>query len=404
MNPPSPQSPELHEVDDNILALQKFQYFEIGLTRLLGGWLPGIVEWEAKHVVAEHLWDDAEHSRALRTRLWELRKPNPDAHIDPAWWKIIEQLASAPTDHALIGGVYLVFKDALANSYEQLAATTSVVYDSPTRKMMRNLVLQKREQIRWAAEWLGRLPCDSEEKQTAVRWESYARQLAAEAGLGGGPVSEAAVPPPGCDLPLPFPEAKRDARFQVSLAGGTRPESGDREQTVLWQFNNYAQEMQAAETLGSILWETGGMPWEFYHDVARHCWDEARHSRMGELRLAQLGHHPSEFPHMVGNYAWRQLIDPMRRFCVLTYIIEAGSFDYKHSSYEEHIASGDTESAKALLYDIIDETMHVRFGKKWLPKLMERYGCDMPLNNLVEECREITRRHTFSPEQQQAAA
>ena len=49
----------------------------------------------------------------------------------------------------------------------------------------------------------------------------------------------------------------------------------------LWRFKHYLNEMTAGETLGSILWMTPEMPWDFQHNVARHLWDEIRHSQLG---------------------------------------------------------------------------------------------------------------------------
>lgn len=58
--------------------LKRYQAFETHSSRLLGGWLPGIAKWEVKKQVAYHLWENMEHSRSLRTRLWELRVNKPD--------------------------------------------------------------------------------------------------------------------------------------------------------------------------------------------------------------------------------------------------------------------------------------------------------------------------------------
>ena len=207
-------------------------------------------------------------------------------------------------------------------------------------------------------------------------------------------------PPPGYgNSPLPFAEAKRDERFELHFTGIPRPEPDDAEGNRLFQFVNYAHEMQAAETLGSVLWEVGDMSWEFYYDVARHCYDEARHCQLGETRLAELGRHITEFPHCVTNYNWRQLIDPLRRYCVLTYVIEQDSFQYKHESYKRYLQEDDNESAEAVLFDIADETMHVRWGQKWVPELMEQAGYEGDAKELTEECRQILREHSVNPVQ-----
>jgi len=161
-------------------------------------------------------------------------------------------------------------------------------------------------------------------------------------------------------------------------------------------------EMQAAETLGSVLWEADNMPWEFYFDVARHCHDECRHCRMGEERLQELGHRIFDFPQFVGNYAWRQLYDPARRYGMLTYVIEQDSFALKHETYRQYVQRGDTRSAEAILYDIIDETLHVRWGTKWLPELLKSRREPASLDEFVAECRTAVRENSLSPAQRQS--
>lgn len=125
---------------------------------------------------------------------------------------------------------------------------------------------------------------------------------------------------------------------------------------------------------------------------------------MGEMRLAELGHHISDFPHSVANFTWRQLMDPMRRYCTLTYVIEADSFAYKRETYREHVEHGDDESAQAVLFDIADETLHVRWGAKWVPELMKVEGYEGSVDELVAECRAHTTANSASPLQRAAAA
>lgn len=162
-------------------------------------------------------------------------------------------------------------------------------------------------------------------------------------------------------------------------------------------------EMQAAETLGSVLWEVEGMDWEFYYDIARHCYDECRHCKMGEERVRKLGHEIHEFPQFVGNYAWRQLYDPMRRYAMLTYIIEQDSFALKHETYKNYVQLNDHASAEAVLYDIIDETMHVRWGTKWVTKLMEHQKEALPLDDIITECRQAVLDNSLAPAQRSSA-
>ncbi len=396
------------KMEEHVRQLQHFQAYEIQMSRLLGGWLPGISRWEVKHQVGAHLWEDAQHSREIRTRLWELRTANPDRGVAEVILPVINLLAAAQHDYEVLAAIYLVLKAELISSYKEYLGSTYVVYDSPTIPMLRKIVADEEEHLGWATQAVAELVQSSEAVRNVRRWTEFTHAALRAAGGVSGQERTARIelpdPPPAYTSLLPFPEAKRDERFNVRLDVSPMPDPDDRLGQVLFQFSNYSMEMQAAETLGSILWEVEEMPWEFYYDLARHCADEVRHSRLGETRLLELGYHVTEFPHSVGNYAWRQLIDPMRRYCALTEVIEAGGFEYKHATYQQHVEHGDTESAQAVLFDIIDETMHVRFGHKWVPRLIEHYQYDKSNEDLIEECRRITEQNSFVPLQRASAA
>ena len=377
-------------------TLGNLQALEMELARLLAGWLPGIVDWETKHAIAKQVWDCAEDSRRLRTRLWELRVPDPDRDALPRARGLVARLAAAANETELLAGTHLVLVRAMLEAYRDQLAITHPVYDAPSLPVLRRLVESKEAQLAWAERVVGDA-CEDESVQAGVtRWQRYAAEVVASAGgdAGNGPSGEDPVPPPGYQDPLPFPAARRDDRFVLAFESGPTLVPGDAESEVLYQFANYGAEMQAAETLGSTMWEVVGMPWEFYHDIARHTMDEARHARLGEARLAELGHALTDFPHSTANYAWRQLMDPLQRYCTLTLVIEADSFAYKHETYQKHVTRGDQESAQAVLFDIIDETMHVRWGRRWVPALMERYGYEASIDELVRICRDRTRRES----------
>lgn len=388
----------------NTDTLKRLQKLEILSSRLLGGWLPGIEKWELKHRVCFDLWTDAQHSKELRTRLWELRVPSPDRRIPGDVGSIAEAISRSQTDHEFLEAHYRVLKPAMLECYRALAEGTYQVYDAPTVSILHRIIREKEDQLEWAKTALADFN-DGEHLRNARRWRDYIQSVIDhDGGISGtgnanGTDGVPESPPATHMSPLPFAEARRDKRFKLQFAGLTPPSDEDPEQKRLFQFVNYAHEMQAAETLGSILWEAEGMEWEFYYDLARHCYDEERHSQLGETRLEQLGYHVSDFPHCVTNYNWRQLYDPLHRYCTLTYVIEADSFKYKHKTYQDYLAQGDQESAEAVLYDITDETLHVRWGQKWVPEMMKQAGCDKPLEELVTDCRSILMKHSVTPVQ-----
>ena len=380
----------------NIYRLQRFQAFEIQIARLLGGWLPGIRRWEVKHEIGLHIWQNAENSRDLRTRLWELRVMNPDRGVNDVVIPAVKELARAQHDYELLAGLYLVLKPALLASYRTMEQTTYDIYDYPTIPVLKRIISVTETQIEWANRTLAELTDSGEKKRQTRRWMTFTKDvLASIAGVGGdeGESHQTPVPPPAYSSLLPFSEAYRDKRFKLQIQLPPMPDMEKGGEWTTWQFMGYATEMQAAETLATCLWEVEGMEWEFYYDIARHCWDEVRHSQLGCRRLEQLGYHISDFPHSVSSYNWRQLYDPVIRYCALTYVIEAGAFKLKHKSYQHYLEQNDLESAQAVMYDIIDETMHVRWGAKWVPPLMKHYGYTETLDELVEKCRDITAKY-----------
>jgi uncharacterized ferritin-like protein (DUF455 family) len=147
--------------------------------------------------------------------------------------------------------------------------------------------------------------------------------------------------------------------------------------------------MQFAESLGAILHDTPEMPWAFHHDLARHCADEIRHTRMGCTRLAQLGENLRSFPMLLQNYALRSKLDPMERFCMMTLVIEASSFEKKRSNVKLFAEHGDTISERYESYDIRDEMMHVNFGHTWVPIMLRVAQDPRSVTVLVQHCRDV---------------
>ena len=57
-------------------------------------------------------------------------------------------------------------------------------------------------------------------------------------------------------------------------------------------------------------------------------------------------------------------------------IAETGHFKVKREAYADFRDGGDLASAEMMLYDIIDETMHVQYAHQWLPALAKRAALD----------------------------
>ncbi len=392
----------ISDAKSSTLALRHLHEWFTQLSRLAAGWLPGVGNFEAKFALADHLWQDMQMARDLRTRLWELRVGKPEVGVRDEIAPLIKRLACAQSEHEFLAAIYLGIKPALAQACRSYLASAHLIWDAPSLPILERAAAQTEAQVEWMSCHLMQPALIAE----ANRWQRYAAALL---DAHGGIVSKhagslAAVDaPPASTCLLPFASAARDARFTVQLGGFARPPVTEIAAHREWQFANYCQEMQAAESIASTMWEVDGMPWDFYFDLARHCHDEVRHTQLGIDRLAGLGKSVFDWPQVVGNYAWRQMMDPLRRYCTLTYVIEQDAFKLKNETYRDFVQRGDVTSAEAIMYDMIDETMHVRFGMRWVPELLKHTGEALSVDALVAECARNTRLYSPSPAQREYA-
>ena len=163
-----------------------------------------------------------------------------------------------------------------------------------------------------------------------------------------------------------------------------------------------ATEWQVIDHLYVMFFGVKGMPLEFYLDLARHTWDEARHSRMGMRRLREMGFDP--FRDFCWPYHPKRNDSIAQFFGSLTMVAEACSFTRKHGSIEPFYRFGDPLSAQQSEVDCVDERLHVTFGRKWLAMLREHeVGDSQPLSQIVRTLREPSILNRTDPEISQMA-
>jgi hypothetical protein len=155
------------------------------------------------------------------------------------------------------------------------------------------------------------------------------------------------------------------------------------EPKTLMMFYKRLREVDVPEMMASIITETPGKPWDYYRDMTRQLWDEARHAMMGEAGFANLG---IDWPAKVMiNYTWSLALNtqlkPIERHAVL-YFIEQGLMprNGKRFEWEVGIASHNPLAALFQDYDWADEVLHARIGRDWYlkdfqnPQEAVRYG------------------------------
>ena len=77
------------------------------------------------------------------------------------------------------------------------------------------------------------------------------------------------------------------------------------------------REIDVPEMMASIIAETPGKPWQYYVDMTRQLWDEARHAMMGEAGFVQAG---IDWPRFVRvNFTWSLALNTQLGFPKFTF-------------------------------------------------------------------------------------
>ena len=128
----------------------------------------------------------------------------------------------------------------------------------------------------------------------------------------------------------------------------------------------FAGELQALEGAGRTLWDFPDAPWEFKMNMARQCWDEARHVQTFEKLLDHVGGEVGMFPESTFLFEAACADDPVLRVAGVNRGLEGLACDVFRDMIEFAKASGDTKMEQAVDYVLADELTHVRFGSEWV--------------------------------------
>lgn len=375
--------------DEHVASLTRLVSLQFGLARLLAGWVPNCPSYDLKTQIPARLYEDMRHVVRLRDRLTQLPGGHDTIAPDPALTSFLEALSHAGDHHQFLAAFYFDVKRALLIALEDYQRACDPLYDAPTIYELRGIIPEVREQIEWANQALLESRLDTTTARSVDAWRAYVRDLLAHAGgiLGDAPRPDVALRPSPVSEPLSAaPEKFRgDPRMQYidhfPLDRTEDPVNLSLREIV---YHN-ATEWQVLDQLCAIFYGIKGMPLEFFLDLARHAWDEARHSLMGMRRLREFGFDP--FRDFKWPYFARREDAIKDWYGGLTMIGEACSFTRKHGSIEPFYRFGDPLSAQQSEIDCVDERLHVKLGRKWLPVIASLAGDQRPLPSLVAELR-----------------
>lgn len=359
-------------VDETAMRLLRYAWIAKRTMEVALVWINPTPEWEVKEALSYVAYLAADHAQSFRERVSEMRSPMPNMNKspDPRIDQFFDELLTAGTTAEKLTGVYGVLKPAIWTAYDAHFETANPLADAPTRRVLRFLMLEEDDALKWGSEALAIVGVATTFK---AHLEAY---LAAAGGVDGTadkpdqlPESRVAAP----FTPDYFP--RRDVRFKqqenfifpcyhVARMEGVSPE----EKTLALMCKR-ALEMDVPETMARIIAETKDQPWDFYLNMCRQLWDEARHAMMGAVYFEKMGVdwradiplHPG-FPIRMNLH-----LSPLEAHAVL-YAIEQGLMPAgSGKKYEWEVAEEAANPLAKLFqdFDWADEVLHVHIGRKW---------------------------------------
>jgi hypothetical protein len=368
-----------------VARLKRYHYAFLRLHEILTARITAEPLYELKTGFSHHAYLCSEHVQALRTRVSEMREPplGLEAIPHPALQLLFDEILAAPTTAALLLGIYEKAVPALQLALQNHLADTNRLIDAPSVRICRFALLELEDMASFGTKCIQAIvdPATRGELQPWLQLLDKCLQTAG--GLDGRePTSDVLPERMTSKQPYVYDRVpKRDARFQDLYNQGVNPEAFlydpnfPAQPKTLMMLYKRIREIDVPEMMASIIHETKGQPWEYYRDMSRQLWDEARHAMMGEVGFVSLGIDWTQ-ARITHNWSLRLNSEctPLERHAVL-YFIEQGLMTRTGKRYEWEVGleSGNPLIATIQDYDWADEVLHASIGRQWyIPQFGDR--------------------------------
>lgn len=363
-------------------SVERLKRLHWSLKRLHSVWIahiPSMPIYELKMAFSLHAYYCAEHVGKIAHRVREMRQPPyglevvPDLMLETCF----DEILAAPSTEALVLGLYEKAVPAVVRALEHLLTDTNKLFDHPTYRLARFALLEMQEVQEYGAQAVSCL-VKKEARAALQNWLSVLDRMLLAAGDLDGKADRCGENVERQFSATPYrydPAPKRDERFKDPYNMGVNaeamlfdPKIDPLPKTIMLYFKRM-REIDVPEMMSSILTEVKGKPWEYYLDMTRQLWDEARHAMMGEVGFVSMGIDWTKIPF---NFTWSLGLNTMltakERHAVL-FTIEQGLMPKKTGKeyeWEVGIATANPLTAMIQDYDWADEVLHARIGKDWI--------------------------------------
>ena len=361
-------------VDECARRVGRFGFFSWQLMWVQAGKLSSTANWDLKAMLGRQLWESAVHWGWWRDRVKEMRGHAHliDGHHDGKLGDFFTELLWARDDAELAIALYEVALPAYQAALQRYLADTNPLVDYPTMRLVKHALLDLEAQIEFGRSTLDALDGENSDTNEAWRWHLQAYLDAAGGVDGTAPERPSFELPPTRSqgewiMPLEF---AREAHFNTTIPKINPYDESNPEGALHSKMWVRAQEMTAAELCASVLYEWEDLPYEGYVALARHCWDEVRHSLFGQAALESEHISLESVPNWVGYAGPTMPYPPQKRYSHLAIATEANAMGYPGGKRGEWEWCRDKAQHPLMTtyqdFDWADEVNHVGFGREWL--------------------------------------
>ena len=373
-------------VEECVKRLKRFHYSFWRLHQICMAHIANEPIYELKMAWSLHSHLAAENDTNYRSRIGEMREPplGLEKVPHPALGVFFDEILGTPSTEERLLGLYEKALPALRDAMQTYIKQTHPLADAPSIRLCRFALIDIEDMIRYGEQTINVL-VTKEQRAKSANWLSLLDIcLATAGGIDGAKAGRMESAEPTryySSKPFVFNgEPIRDERFPDPYNMGVNAEVFIYDETkpadlkVLMLFYKRIREVDVPEMMSSIIIETKGKPWDYYRDMTRQLWDEARHAMMGEVGFVSLGLDWGKL--VMINSTWSRTLNEQltakERHAVL-YYIEQGLMPKTGKRFEWEVTQKSHLQLSTTFqdFDWADEVLHARIGRDW-------YVSDMP--------------------------
>ncbi len=358
--------------------LRRFAYVEQRLMRLLASRVVSIPQRDIKALLARLQYEAASHANAWRNRVVEMRtnKSRLEGAPDAALEVLFDEAEHLPDPYPFLFAVTHLLKPALSAAYRAYEAATNELADYESVRIARQHLADEEQHLHLLNLVLADLEPNEEEQHAATEWKGkLTAYLAAAGNIDGSSPRTAARPREASLQPYHVPRTLTRDTSIPRVWDFVAPATDDTKSYLDYLLAIRISEINVSEGLAIVLCETHDRPWSFYLDIARHCWDEMRHSLFGEAGIEALYARRDALPMRDYEGVYVTEAPPLEQYAVLGLEVEGKNMKYPPGKRQEWEFARDTARQPLVTtfqdFDWADEVVHVNIARRQLDTWFE---------------------------------